>query len=208
MIRTYICSMKEIAEELHLLGNRYFLTREKGNAAFERIEQKLLAIPDGCALMLCFPPEQVIDASFADSTVAKILEGLGQGKYHNRTILLYGLSSDSVFNIDRTLNMSKSKLAVIIVENNSQWMVVGKVEKSLQETLQLLAKHQHLTAPDLVDILNVAVNTASNRLKRLHDLRLVRREFEISDAGLVYIYYFWDWTSPENPKEVAINGDD
>jgi predicted transcriptional regulator len=41
--------------------------------------------------------------------------------------------------------------------------------------------------------MGLAINTASNRLKRLYDRRLVRREYEVSAKGLQYYYYFWQW---------------
>ena len=58
--------------------------------------------------------------------------------------------------------------------------------------LTLLANRKQLTAPALCDMLDLAINTASNRLKRLFDRRLVRREYEVSNRGLQYYYFFWD----------------
>ena len=63
-------------------------------------------------------------------------------------------------------------------------------EKS-RDTLNLLHEKGHLTALELVKQLGLAINTASTRLKRLYDLRLIGRNFEITEKGLQYIYYFW-----------------
>jgi predicted transcriptional regulator len=50
-----------------------------------------------------------------------------------------------------------------------------------------------MTAPELARQLNLAVNTASTRLKRLHTLHLLWREYEVSPKGLEYTYHFWNW---------------
>ena len=74
---------------------------------------------------------------------------------------------------------------------------IGHLEPSLQETLDIVHAHGKLTAPQLADMVGLAINSASNRLKRLYDQRLVRREYEISERGLQYIYHFWQWTGEE-----------
>ena len=58
-------------------------------------------------------------------------------------------------------------------------------------------KSGRLTAPELADMLKLAINSASNRLKRLWVQRLVRRDYEISESGLQYIYYCWTWVADQ-----------
>ena len=77
----------------------------------------------------------------------------------------------------------------------------GETRETLAETLDLVAKRERLTAPELADYKELAVNSASNRLKRLYDQRLIRREYEISDKGLQYIYRFWEWTEAPGDLE-------
>lgn len=55
------------------------------------------------------------------------------------------------------------------------------------------ANTRQMTAPELSNRLGSAVNTASNRLKRLYDGRLIRRVHERTEKGLQYIYHFWRW---------------
>jgi hypothetical protein len=63
--------MAQLSSELDL-PERYFLTREKGEEAYRLLEGHLEQIPERCALILSFPPEQVVDASFADEFVIRL----------------------------------------------------------------------------------------------------------------------------------------
>jgi predicted transcriptional regulator len=56
--------------------------------------------------------------------------------------------------------------------------------------LEMLSKRERMTAPELAQALDLALNTANNRLKRLFDQGLIQREYEVSDKGLLYYYYF------------------
>jgi hypothetical protein len=183
----------QIAEQTGVTSSRLFLTRPKGEKAYKLLKKNLLDVPDGEALVLVFPPNQLIDGSFADEAIVKLGEEILEGEFGDRCMLLEGLTKDSIKNINAVISLNKLKLPLLAVERSGGWQVIGRLEDHLLETLGLLAKHQRLTANDLMTMLNLAVNTASTRLKRLHNLHLVRREYEISEKGLQYIYYFWKW---------------
>jgi predicted transcriptional regulator len=73
------------------------------------------------------------------------------------------------------------------------WQVVGQLERSLHETLEMVAEVETMTAPILAERIESAVNTASNRLKRLYDVRLISRKEDRTEKGLQYRYQFWEW---------------
>jgi len=173
---------------------RYFVTREKGELAYGRIRERLVALPEGHALVLDFPEDQLMDVSFADETIIRLGQEILAAKFGQRCLLLKGLSADSVKNIEAALRLQRLKLAFLHIGQDRSWQIVGPLERSLKETLQIVDQHAHITAPELATMLDLAVNTASNRLKRLSDQHLIRREFEVSEKGLQYIYYFWQWT--------------
>jgi hypothetical protein len=176
------------------LTNRFFVTRERGEQAYQDFMEHLQDIPDNHALILWFPPDQLIDSSFADESVVRLGEELGKGKFGERGLLAAGLTQDSLHNLESALRYQGSKLAIIAIMSDGDWRLVGKLEKSLRDTLELVAKQGKITAPDLARQLNLAVNTASTRLKRLHALHLLWREYEVSPKGLEYTYHFWRWT--------------
>lgn len=186
--------MTRLARQLKLTQHRYFLTRDKGDEAFELLKAELQNTPEGHPLVLVFPETQLVDGSFADASAVQLGEEIIKGDYGERCVLLEGLTKDSVKNFNAVVSLRGIKLPLLAVEPAGGWQIIGSLEDSLIETLNLVHQHGHLTASMLVAELGLAVNTASTRLKRLHNLHLVRREYEVSEKGLQYLYYFWKWS--------------
>jgi hypothetical protein len=169
----------------------YFLTRDKGEKAYELIKRELLNTAEGTPLVLDFPPEQLVDSSFADESAVRLGEEVIKGRYGDRCMLLKGLTADSIKNFQAVLSLRGIKLPLLANDTEGRWRVLGNLEESLMQTLELVIEMQKVTAADLVSAWGLAINTASTRLKRLHNLHLLRREYEITEKGLQYIYYFW-----------------
>lgn len=184
--------MTGLARRIGIKGQN-FLTRDKGESAYELIKEQLQTTPEGQPLVLVFPPEQLVDSSFADESAVQLGEEILKDKYGERCILLEGLTDDSIKNFQGVLRLRGFKLPLLAVKATGEWQILGSLEDSLVETLNRVHRHGRLTASDLVSELGLAVNTASTRLKRLHNLHLVRREYEVSEKGLQYIYFFWRW---------------
>jgi hypothetical protein len=188
--------MDKLAAELELPA-RFFVTRDKGEQAFARLAAALSAMPEESSLILQFPTGQVMDVSFADEAVIQLGQAIVAGKYGRRRLLLAGLTQDSIDNINAAIRLQRLKLAFLAIAPGGQWQVVGHLEDSLHETLTMVAQRPSLTAPELAEEMGLALNSANNRLKRLYDLHLIRREYEVSEKGLLYIYYFWQWEETE-----------
>jgi hypothetical protein len=185
--------MTQLADLIGLTKSGLFITRPNGEKAYEILKEELRKVPSGEALVLSFPPNQLVDASFADETAVKLGQETLRGEYGDRALLLEGLTRDSLKNIRAAISLQKLKLPLLAVERSGTWQVAGHLEDHLLETLKLVGELGRMTAAELMSILDLAVNTASTRLKRLHNMHLVRREHEISERGLQYIYYFWRW---------------
>ena len=176
------------------LPDRFFVTRDKGEQAYTLIKTELQTVPEGEPLLLAFPPQQLMDASFADESIVRLGEAISNGEFGQRTLLLKDLTDDTIHNLNAVIQLRHLKLAFLSVGSGEVWSVVGQLEPSLHETLEIVAQRRRLTAPELSELLGMAINTASNRLKRLNDVRLIRREYEVSERGLQYLYDFWEWT--------------
>lgn len=185
--------MVELSSEAGL-PPRFFLTRERGGEAYRILEKQLRGTPEGHPLVLVFPVNQVVDASFADESLVRLGEELVAGGFGERTALLEGLTEDSMHNMEAVIRLRRAKLVFLLVDAEGGWAHVGPLEPSLAEALALAARDGRITAPELARELELALNTANNRLKRLHALRLLWREHEVSEKGLRYIYHFWRWT--------------
>lgn len=186
-------NMAELSSKLGFT-ERFFLTRENGDKAYPLIKEQLVQIPENETLVLNFPSNQLIDSSFADETIIRLGEEIQAGEIKNRALLLQSLTEDSITNIKSIISLKKLKLAFLAIELDGRWQCIGHLDPSLKEVLEIIAEKNRLTAPELSDSHNLAINTASNRLKRLYDRGLIRREYEVSEKGLQYIYYFWQWT--------------
>jgi DNA-binding transcriptional ArsR family regulator len=140
-----------------------------------------------------------MDVSFADEVVIRMGEELVSGFFgQDQGIILQGLGDDSIKNLTAAVRLQKLKIAFLVIKSSGEWECVGQLEQNLRDTLNLLFTQGRLTAPDLVKRLGLAVNTASTRLKRLYDLHLVKRDYEITDNGLQYIYQFWPFEDPKH----------
>jgi len=134
-----------------------------------------------------------MDASFADESLMRLGEELVAGEFGERATLLEGLTEDSLHNLEAVIRLRRAKLVFLLVDPVGGWRHAGPLEPSLSEALVLAASKGRITAPELAQELQLALNTANNRLKRLHALRLLWREHEVSERGLRYIYHFWRW---------------
>jgi DNA-binding transcriptional ArsR family regulator len=183
-------NLTNLCQELGIPSN-YLITRKLGDQMYQSLYQQLINQPQGQAVKLIFPPDQLMDTSFADEAILRLEQEYLDQKLGDGTLILQGLTEDSIHNINAAIHLQRLKMAFLILTPDGCWDIIGQLEQSLSDTLKLVADNRHLTAPELSQMLSLAINSASNRLKRLYDLRLVRREFEITDNGLQYIYYFW-----------------
>lgn len=182
-----------ICSEVGIGNSALLITREKGQKVYIELVKHIQASdPANCPIRIIFPENQLMDVSFADEVVIRIQEGLNKDAFgEGQGIILYGLGDDSIENLTAAVKLQKLKIAFMVIKQTGQWDCIGQLEQNLRETLDLLFKQGQLTAPDLARQLGLAVNTASTRLKRLYDMHLIRRDFEITENGLQYIYMFW-----------------
>ena len=175
------------------LPEQLFLTREKGEQAYRLLRNRLEQLPDGQGLLLTFPEGQLVDASFADETIIRLGEELLRCQSGNVALIMQGLTEDSIKNIEAVISFRRLKLAFLAVGPTGGWQCIGQLDPALREVLYLLAEHHQLTAPQLAELLELEINTASTRLKRLYDRHLSWREYESLNKGLQYHYHFWQW---------------
>ena len=72
--------MIQLATELGLPA-RFFVTRDKGELAFNRLAAALQALPEEGSLILQFPSSQVMDVSFVDETIIRLGQEIVEGQH-------------------------------------------------------------------------------------------------------------------------------
>ena len=190
------------------LTARFFVTRQKGEVAYAALSAALHDVHENDALVLVFPSSQLMDASYADEAVVRLGEDLGAGMYGDRGLLLTGLTDDSLHNLNAVIHLRRLKLALLTIGPAGTIAVVGQLEPSLREVLDMVSQQGQMTASHLAVMLDLALNAASTRLKRLYDQRVIRREYEVSKKGLEYIYSPWLSSVNMPSKEPRNHGDD
>jgi DNA-binding transcriptional ArsR family regulator len=173
-------------------GN-FFIGQRDGDRAYKALKSQLLVTPEGHPLLLKLPPSQLIDCAYAVASLVRLGHEIATGVYGERCLLLEGLSESSVTNLSAAISWSKRRVVFLAVEPGGQWRHVGLLGHDHLETLRLVATHGSMTVGVLAKKYGLRVTAASNRLKRLYDLRLVRREGALTRNGWVYTYYFWQW---------------
>ena len=176
--------------EIDELAEPDLLTKEFGQKAYKILRQVLLETQSGEVLELNFEGIHVMDSSFAGASVIRLLRELVAGEYGERYVVLTNISSSTEENIHLTIVGYGLKLGIQVVESESAYRLLGQIEPNLVETLDLINQKKILTARQLADRNpDLAINTASNRLKKLFDLRQVRREERIDSVGKQHIYH-------------------
>jgi hypothetical protein len=174
------------------------VTRELGQKIYKGMDLALKSIPSGDTLVIDFSGIRVVDTSFADETVLRLLKELVERKYEERFLCLFNPSESTIANLQGAIARKRLRLAFFALFPQKKWQCVGRydvsdfpddqIEPLLQETLRLVVDRERLTARELALKEKIELNNASTRLKKLHDARLVRREEIISEEGKSYVY--------------------
>ncbi|MDD3228047.1 MAG: hypothetical protein PHE09_02420 [Oscillospiraceae bacterium] len=133
---------------------------------------------------------EMCDVSFSDEFIVnfqrKILE------VDNTLLRIIDANEYVQENIEGALALrnkkDKTKICLLLF-TNGLYCVLGDIEKNLQETFSLLNAGYQITARDVAQRFSIEINSASNRLKKLFDLRLVQRMESIDETGRQHIYY-------------------
>jgi DNA-binding transcriptional ArsR family regulator len=179
-------AMKLLFAELSVPGPDLLL-RDYGRRAFPILEEALLKVQSGQALSLDFDEVSVLDTSFADETVVELAVRLVDGQYGDRFLILLNPSAATVDNLEGTIARRKAKVALPI-RDGDHMRVIGHVEPNLAEAWDLTLRKGELTARSLADRLSLQINTASMRLRKLYEARLLTRREETISTGRHHVY--------------------
>ncbi len=163
------------------------LLRNYGRQAFPVIEGALLRVPVGDSLHIDFAGISVMDTSFADETILQLALGLTASHYGDRFLVLNEPSQATIDNLEGTIARRKAKIA-LLVRHDKKLSYIGHLEANLASVWQIVHQTGQLTARQLADQLGLEINTASMRLRKLYDGRLLRRHEEVSAEGRQHVY--------------------
>jgi hypothetical protein len=177
--KTY--NLKSLIEEEMLNGSTNLVTRETGTIIRARLESELMAESDPTVAFLDFSGVGVIDYSCADEVIAKLISRLLSGEYGDRFVVLKGLSSNQIENIEVALE--RKKLAVLSLQETGGWHVIGFLNNYLRKTLVSVMERGSITLRELAEEGGIGLNTGGTRLLNLYKKRLIWRSEEVSKEG-------------------------
>ena len=187
---TKIFQMQNLFAAIEDLRAPDLATRELGLQAYPVLCNVLSEITTGGVLALDFTAVRVMDSSFAGGSVIRLLRELVEDKHGDKYIILTHTTDSTEYNLNMTIRGHGLKLGLQVIDPSGQYRLIGQIEPNLDDTLALVNKRQTLTARDLADLQpGMAINTASNRLKKLFDLRLIQRMEETTETGRQHVYH-------------------
>lgn len=128
-----------------------------------------------------------MDFSSADEFLGKLISRLSSGEFKDIYIYLENLSIEIEETIDAMLQL-RGQNAVVIGKNGYP-KILGKLNPVLKETFDLINKEKEVSARNLADKTNLAINAASNRLTKLQGLGLIARLETTSGKGAEQFVY-------------------
>ena len=161
--------------------------RAKGVAVREQIETALADLNDGEVLGLDMCDIEVMDFSFASEVIGKLLFRIPV-EYPDRYLVLMNPSNYVMENLNAALE--GMKLAALVVRNSS-WEIIGKFGEVDIETLRQVFQAQSTTASEMARQIGISITAMNNRLRKLVDLGLVRRDRILSPSGGEQYQYTW-----------------
>jgi hypothetical protein len=130
-------------------------------------------------------------SSFADEFILNIQKLVLLTE--NTLLIIKNVVPDVLYDINAALRLrnEKDSLKLLLLSyNNKVYAVEGdKLEPNLREVFLVLRLSEQFTARDIAQRFNIEINSASNRLKKLHVLHLVLKRDINTESGLRHAYY-------------------
>lgn len=146
-------------------------------------------IPDD--IIDCYFNEiEMCDVSFADEFIINLQKHIL--KISNTILRILDANEYVHENIEGALALRNKKdhaKLCLLFYSEKQYSFVGDLENNLYETFNEALKHEGITARDIAQLFGIEINSASNRLKKLFDLKLLLRRELVDENGRQHIYY-------------------
>jgi hypothetical protein len=162
------------------------VTRSRGKQVKELISIQLQNEKDWQVLLLDFTEVQVLDYSWADECIAKLAAEVNADLYGSRGIIVTSCTDDQAENISAAL-LQRNLTLLRLQETEST--LLGELKEPFLSTLSFVNQQKKVTARDVADYFQLAINTASNRLSEIYKRHLALRQEEVlTSGGKQFIY--------------------
>jgi len=195
-MKTLILKIHENAAEIGINGE--ILTyRPEG----KRLQHHLVSKINKYELLefvnLDFQNVEVCDVSFIDEIVFQLSSIIKQEKPNvivyisNLDEYVYdSLRAAQLLKEDKLSKNSKEKKRLpLLYYSKNGFQIIGELEAILEETFDLIkSRDGGITARDIAQAKGIAINSSSNRLKKLFDYGLIQRTIITDNSGVYFQY--------------------
>ena len=184
-----VATVKKMEDRVHLSNygdGKHLWTRELGREILSDAEDSLSSLAVGDVLVIDAKGIEVFDYSFANELFGKVLLRLPV-EYSGRFVVVENLNSYTRENLEKGL---ESLGLVIIERRKARISLLGKLHPTEEVTFEATRKgRKPVSAAKLAEKLGVGVTAMNERLTKLVDRGLLRREKSQSSAGREqYVY--------------------
>jgi hypothetical protein len=205
---------KVVRQSLGQFG-KHLAMRPQGRKVQEALDITLRKLPPGGVLVVDFDGVEMMDYSFSDEALGTLYSRMAAKEYPDRYLVL-AVGDDEVStalmeNVEVALNRREvaalsvpraaledsptegkatAQPTIKLSKNGDDCQVIGSLPAHLIDTLRAVMGRHEATVRDLADDLQLESATAcNNRVARLYQLHLVRREAAIvPEGGRQYCY--------------------
>ncbi|HVG34287.1 MAG TPA: hypothetical protein VM911_14550 [Pyrinomonadaceae bacterium] len=172
-----------------LTGRDTLFDSNAGCRVYRAINRKLRRLPGGSVLLVDLT--RLREASYGSlKEVLSAVDLLREAKHHEK-YLVFCIDQRNHDLIESIEMIARSRGHLIpVIGRNGDWHNLGKLTKAERDTLELVEKYGALTSKELHKRFGLLLSAASNRLRRLHHLRLIKREERVvpTSGGREFVY--------------------
>jgi hypothetical protein len=206
-------NMKKIERKSLSEFGIHLAMRPNGRRVQESLDAALRKLPPGGVLVVDFDGVEMMDYSFADEALGTLYSRMSAKEYPDRHLVLITREDDLgdalLENIEVALSRREVAALVLPLKDEtaleslleqisesgdkrsaSAWRIVGTLPQHLVDTLSEVMDKGCVTVRELASALQLDSATAcNNRIARLYQMHLVRREATIvPEGGRQYCY--------------------
>lgn len=111
----------------------------------------------------------------------------------NALMILIDMNEDVKYTTESAVTqrnrISKENIVLLVKESNQYGILGDRIEKNVFQIFTYVAEGKQITARAVADALQLELNSAGNRLKKLYDAHLAMRIEQSAESGGKFIYY-------------------
>lgn len=163
--------------------------RPDGALLRDEVLKRLDGEPADIILPLDFSKVKVIDFSFTDEMLGRIIRRISIGELGGKYIVLESLSDSLRENI--SVALKERELVCVYVKPNLEIEILGKISEELKKTYYAAVDKGKITSKDVLELDKMDnISAASNRLTKLKELGLLTKTNDevVNGGGRQYVY--------------------